>query len=162
MSFKNYYAMKKFLTIAFSIFLLTSTDINAQVFNRETIKCLGTELDGSVTLRVHGYGRNRADAKEQAMKNAVWAIVFNGVRDGVHGSPLRPIVTEVNAQERYADYFNIFFADNGEYKKYISLRDTKKFSAGRSKDKLGYDYYLTIRVLRSELKKRLQDDNVID
>lgn len=154
--------MKKLLTIVLSVFLLTTTDISAQVFGRETVKCIGVELDGSVTLRVHGYGRNRADAKEQAMKNAVWAIIFNGVRDGVQGSPIRPLVTEVNAHERYADYFNIFFTDNGEYKNYISLRDTKKFSAGKSKDKLGYDYCLTIRVLRSELKRRLQDDNVID
>lgn len=74
---------------------------------------------------------------------------------------MRPLVTEVNARERYEDYFNIFFADNGEYKKYVTLRDTKTRSANRKKDKVGYSYEMTIRVLRSQLKARLKADNVI-
>lgn len=131
------------------------------VYDTQSIKCLGTELDGSQTLRVTGYGRNRSDAKEQAKKNAVYAVIFNGVRDGVKGCNLRPLVTEVNARERYEDYFNIFFMDNGEYLKYVSLRDTKRMSADRKKDKVGYSYEMTIRVLRAELKARLKADNVI-
>ena len=132
------------------------------VYARSSIRCMGVELDGSQTLRVQGYGRNRSDAKEQAMKNAVWAVIFDGIRDGAEGCNMRPLVTEVNAKERYEDYFNLFFADNGEYKKYVSLRDTKKRSGGRAKDKLGYAYDLTIRVLRAELKARLKADNLID
>ena len=132
------------------------------VYARSSIRCMGVELDGSQTLRVQGYGRNRSDAKEQAMKNAVWAVIFDGIREGAQGCNMRPLVTEVNAKERYEDYFNLFFSDNGEYKKYVSLRDTKKRSGGRSKDKLGYAYDLTIRVLRAELKARLKADNLID
>jgi hypothetical protein len=123
---------------------------------------MGVELDGSQTLRVQGYGRNRSDAKEQAMKNAVWAVIFNGIRSGAGGCNTRPLVTEVNAAERYEDYFNLFFSDNGDYKKYVSLRDTKKGSSKKSKDKLGYSYEITVRVLRPELKSRLKADNVID
>lgn len=139
-------------------------NLNAQttaIYNRSFISCIGVELDGSQTLRVHGYGRNRSDAKEQAMKNAVWAVIFEGIRDGVQGCNMRPLVTEVNARERYEDYFNIFFSDGGEYKKYVSLKDTKKRSADRVKDKNGYSYEMTIRVLRGELKARLKADNVI-
>ena len=132
------------------------------VYSRSSIRCMGVELDGSQTLRVQGYGRNRSDAKEQAMKNAVWAVIFDGIRDGVGECNTRPLVTEVNAKERYEDYFNLFFADNGEYKKYVSLRDTKRRSGGKSKDKLGYAYDLTVRVLRAELKARLKADNLID
>lgn len=131
------------------------------IYDSGSIKCLGTELDGSETLRVSGYGSNREDAKEQAMKNAVWTIVFDGVRDGVSGCNMRPLVTEPNARERYEDYFNRFFSDNGEYKKYVSLRDTKRRSAGKNKDKIGYSYEMTIRVLRSELKSHLKADNII-
>lgn len=155
--------MKKLLLLFIAALSLTCAEAQTQpVYARHSIKCLGVELDGSQTLRVQGYGRNRSDAKEQAMKNAVWAVIFDGIRDGVEGCNMRPLVTEVNAKERYEDYFNLFFADNGEYKKYVSLRDTKKRSGGRSKDKLGYAYDLTIRVLRAELKARLKADNVID
>lgn len=155
--------MRKLLLITFAVFALY-LNVNAQtqaIYNRSSISCIGVELDGSQTLRVHGYGRNRADAKEQAMKNAVWAVIFDGIRDGSQGCNIRPLVTEVNAKERYEDYFNIFFADGGEYKKYVSLRDTKRRSADRIKDKVGYSYEMTIRVLRAELKNRLKADNVI-
>ena len=155
--------MRKLLLITFAVFALY-LNVNAQtqaIYNRSSISCIGVELDGSQTLRVHGYGRNRADAKEQAMKNAVWAVIFDGIRDGSQGCNIRPLVTEVNAKERYEDYFNLFFADGGEYKKYVSLRDTKRRSADRIKDKVGYSYEMTIRVLRAELKNRLKADNVI-
>lgn len=155
--------MKKLVLIIIASISLTCVHAqNKAIYARTSIRCLGVELDGSQTLRVQGYGRNRTDAKEQAKKNAVWAVIFEGIRDGVQGCNNRPLVTEVNAKERYEDYFNIFFADDGEYQKYVLLRDTKKRSGGKSKDKLGYAYDLTIRVLRAELKARLKADNVID
>lgn len=156
--------MKRIFLSIFAVFMFffTASAQRSTVYDHASIKCIGVELDGSETLRVLGYGRNRADAKEQAMKNAVWAVVFSGIRDGVSGCNMRPLVTEVNAQERYEDYFNLFFSDGGDYKQYVSLRDTKKRSASREKDKVGYTYEMTIRVLRSQLKARLKADNVID
>lgn len=155
--------MKKLLFTMITVLTLTCTKAQKQpIYARSSIRCMGVELDGSQTLRVQGYGRNRFDAKEQAMKNAVWAVIFNGIRDGVEGCNMRPLVTKVNAAERYEDYFNLFFTDNGAYKEYVSLRDTKKRSGGKSKDKLGYAYDLTIRVHRPQLKARLKADNVID
>lgn len=155
--------MKKILLSFIAALSLTSSNAQAQtVFARSSVRCLGVELDGSQTLRVQGYGRNRADAKEQAMKNAVSAVIFDGIRDGVEGCNMRPLITLANARERYEDYFNRFFTDDGEYKKYVSLADTKKRSARKTKDKMGYAYDLTIRVLRSELKARLKADNLIE
>lgn len=155
--------MKKLLLTIFFVLSFTCVDAQTQPnYARSSIRCMGVELDGSQTLRVQGYGRNRSDAKEQAKKNAVWAVIFDGIRDGVAGCNMRPIVTEVNAKERYENYFNLFFADNGPYKDYVSLKDTKYRSGGKSKDKLGYAYDLTIRVLRAQLKERLKTDNVID
>ncbi len=155
--------MKKLILTLVAVLSITYADAQTQpVYARSSVRCMGVELDGSQTLRVQGYGRNRSDAKEQAMKNAVWAVIFDGIKDGVEGCNMRPLVTEVNAKERYEDYFNIFFSDNGAYLEYVSLRDTKRRSGGRSKDKLGYAYDLTIRVLRPQLKARLKADNVID
>lgn len=155
--------MKRFiLSLCLAVSCTLALAQTQTVYARSSIRCLGVELDGSQTLRVQGYGRNKADAKEQAMKNAVWAVVFDGIRDGMQGCNMRPLVTEVNAAKRYEDYFNLFFADGGAYKEYVSLQDTKRRSGGRSKDKLGYAYDLTIRVLRPQLKARLKADNVID
>ena len=85
-------------------------------------ECLGVELDGSETLRAWGRGKNRTDAIEQAKKNAVRDVLFKGVVAGSRECSVRPLITEVNAQERYASYFNDFFRDGGEYLKYVSIR----------------------------------------
>ena len=156
--------MKKIL-FAICAFIEFGLNMNAQGSARPinlSVECLGVEMDGSQTLRVAGQGRNRSDAREQCKKNAVWAVIFYGVRDGGAGCDMRPLVTEVNAQERYADYFNLFFADGGPYLEYISMRDTKIGSTQHKKDKIGATYYLTVRVLRAQLKARLKADNVID
>lgn len=155
--------MKKIqlILVMMLVCVMTASAQTKAVYDRSSIKCMGVELDGSQTLRVLGYGRNREDAKEQAMKNAVWAVVFDGIRDGVNGCNTRPLVTEVNAKERYEDYFNLFFSDKGDYRQYVSLKDTKKRSVDRKKDKVGYNYEMTIRVLRAQLKARLKADNVI-
>lgn len=75
--------MKKIqlILVMMLVCVMTASAQTKAVYDRSSIKCMGVELDGSQTLRVLGYGRNREDAKEQAMKNAVWAVVFDGIRD---------------------------------------------------------------------------------
>lgn len=154
--------MKKLLLTFISVLSFAYAGAQTQaVYSRPSIRCMGVELDGSQTLRVQGYGRNRSDAKEQAKKNAVWAVVFDGIHDGVEGCDMRPLVTEANAREKHDSFFNQFFADNGQYINYVSLKDTKKKSSGKSKDKLGYAYDLTIRVLRPQLKECLKTNGII-
>ena len=76
--------MKRTLLILLTMLAVITAEAQQRqtVYARSSIRCMGVELDGSQTLRVQGYGRNRADAKEQAMKNAVWAVIFDGIRDG--------------------------------------------------------------------------------
>jgi hypothetical protein len=127
-------------------------------------ECLGVELDGSQTLKAWGNGRNRLDAVEQAKKNALRDVIFNGIREGKQECNQKPLIFEVNAQEKYEDYFNLFFTDGGEYKNYISLRDERiwdKVNRDRKKNAESVTNGLVIRVLRSELKEKLIADNII-
>lgn len=126
------------------------------------IECMGVEHDGSQTLRVSGTGRNKADAVEQAKKNAVCEVIFKGIRYGKQECNMRPLVTEVNAEEKYENYFNIFFADGGEYLKYVSMADERNHSRDKAKAQAFVSYTITVRVLRAELKERLKADHVID
>ena len=154
--------MKKVLFLWMAI-IFAQLNLKAQTYgnNRSFISCMGVELDGSQTLRVFGYGRNKIDAKEQAMKNAVWTVIFDGIREGAPGCDMRPLITGVSARERHEDYFNKFFSDGGDYKKFVSSSDTKKKSAKKKKDKLGYSYEMTVRVLSPKLKSHLMRDNII-
>lgn len=150
--------MKKFLTlIALTFSILTA---NAQFAKFDT-ECLGVEGDGSQTVRAWGTGRNRSDAVEQAKKNAVSDILFKGVRGGSQECNLKPLVPEVNARERYEEYFDRFFMDGGEYTKFVSAADEKLFSKNKQKNKIGAYFGVTVRVLRSELRAQLKADGVI-
>ena len=71
--------------------VLTAADCRAQAtsispFPDMEIECLGTELDGTETLRVQGKGSSKSDAIEQAKKNAVYAVIFQGIRNGAEAA----------------------------------------------------------------------------
>lgn len=150
--------MKKILTLIALTFSVLTADAQFAKFDTE---CLGIEGDGSQTVRAWGTGRNRADATEQAKKNAVSDILFKGVRGGSAECNLKPLVTEVNARERYEEYFDRFFMDGGEYTKFVSAADEKLFSKNKQKNKVGAYFGVTVRVLRGELKAQLKADGVI-
>ena len=127
-------------------------------------ECMGVEGDGSATVKAWGNGRNRSDAVEQAKKNAVRDIIFHGLVEGKQDCKQKPLIFEVNAEEKYEDYFNKFFADGGEFKNYISLRDERlldKLDRDRKKGRGSITNGFIVRVLRSELKVKLIADGII-
>lgn len=124
-------------------------------------ECVGTEYDGSLTLRAWGEGNSKKDAVEQAKKRAVRDVIFKGITRGVSDYNMRPLVIESNAAEKYQDYFNRFFSDGGEYLHYVNMKDEKSNSKQMMENRLVYKYGITVRVLSSELKKKLQDDGII-
>lgn len=124
-------------------------------------ECISVEQDGSQTLRVWGKGRNRSDALEQAKKDAVYQVLFQGVLKGNKGYNQRPIVTEVNARERYQDYFDIFFMDGGEYLKYVSMADRRLGTNKKVIVESQVWFCTTVRVLIPELKQRLKQDGIL-
>lgn len=123
-------------------------------------ECLGVELDGSQTLRVFGKGKNKADAIEQAKKNAVRDILFKGINAGSGECSQRPLVNEVNAQEKYAYYFNPFFKDKGEYLNFVKL-DEKRLSRIKSSNNSQENWGVVVTVDRAGLQQLLINDNII-
>lgn len=128
-------------------------------------ECMGTEMDGSQTLKAWGNGRNREDAIEQAKKQGVSDVLFKGIRYGRTECNSKPVLFEVNAREKHEDYFNAFFADGGPYKEYITGEDGSDlhFSVVQGRKKSGdqVTYGVTIRVQRAKLKQRMIDDKII-
>ena len=147
--------MKKLIFAAIALLL------SAGAFAQET-ECIGKELDGSLTLRVWGTGRNRTDALEQAKKQAVYDVLFRGITKGNTDYNMRPVMTEVNARQRYQDYFDIFFMDRGEYGKYISMEDKRAGSTRVTKRSFrDVSVSVTVRVLVPQLRARLKADGLL-
>jgi len=128
-------------------------------------ECLGVELDGSQTLGVWGSGRNRTDAIEQAKKNGVRDVLFKGIRAGKSECNIKPVLSEVNVQEKNEDYFNKFFADGGPYTQFISNKDGSDLHIEviKNRKQAGSQetYRVIIRVLRAELKAKMIEDKIL-
>jgi hypothetical protein len=156
---------KVLLTVSLLTLLVScSTKKSVSTVYTYTSECLGVELDGSQTLKAWGNGRNREDAVEQAKKNAVRDVIFRGVREGRQDCNQKPLVFEVNAQEKYEDYFNRFFADGAGYREFISLKDERifdKLKRDKQRTSESVTHGVIVRVLRSELKQKLIQDGIL-
>lgn len=137
----------------------TSVVSAAAYVNHETI-CMGVERDGSQTLRVWGKGSTKADAIEQAKKNAVYDVLFTGIR-GNGECNQRPLVPEVNARERYAKYFNPFFSDGGEYNRFVKEESANQASRLEAKGSSIYSYGIIATVDREGLRTQLEKDGIL-
>ena len=158
--------MKYLVTISLLLLSMTTSYSQKKIAGNYVYKteCMGVELDGSYTLKAWGNGRNRSDAVDQAKKNAVRDVVFNNILEGKQDCARKPLITEVNAQDKYEDYFNKFFTDGGEYLNFISLKDERigeKLNRDRKKARESVTNGLIVRVLRSELKTKLIADGII-
>lgn len=125
------------------------------------VECMGTDLDGSQTLRAWGSGKNKSQAMETAKKNAVKAVIFEGINAGTGDCNKKPLVYEVNANEKYEDYFNRFFADGGEYKKFTSMKDEKSTSRLKSSNNAIETWGIVVRVDRAAIRQHLINDGII-
>lgn len=122
-------------------------------------ECLGAEMDGSLTLKAWGTGRNLVDAVEQAKKQALKDVLFKGIQKGKAECNTKPLVIEVNANEKYEDYWFKFFADGGPYTSFTTHEDGKYFKKLKAGDQMTYG--ITVRVLRQTLKAQLLEDNIL-
>lgn len=121
---------------------------------------IATSASGAVTMRTWGSGPDKNSALLEAMKNAVADVIFTGVKGG-SGYSCEPIVTEVNARERYAPYFDRFFADNGEFRKFVYETSNHDLSRIESKSNGRQNYGMTVTVDRTALRDQLLRDGII-
>lgn len=160
--------MKKFIAMAAVVVVTlaltgckTPTQISGEYASTGfPVTCMSLDPDGTQTLRTWGTGINKDKAIEQAKRKAVEAVIFDGITAGNGGCNKRPLVNEVNARERYEDYFNTFFRADGAFNRYVELEE-KRTSRIKSSSSSMETWGVVVRVNRTELKKRLADDNVI-
>ena len=125
-------------------------------------KLIGTELDGSYTFTAWGRARHAVDAYNQAQKQAVYDVLFTGAEpQSSNLRRLQPLLLEVNARDKYQDYFDAFFADNGPYKEYCSMKDKRVESSEFYKNKRQAVCKATVMVYRSKLRSKLIQDNIL-
>lgn len=154
--------MKKAL-ILFA-FIALSLTMHAQGDYTYETECLGSEMDGSITVKAWGVGRNYIDGLEQAKKVAVRDVLFRGIQNGKPDCNRAPLVLDPHGQQKNEDYFFALLADNGEYLKFVSAKDEKlssKTKRNKEKNAESVKVSAVVRVDRAGLKKKLIQDGII-
>ena len=168
--------MKRFLLLTLSAWLVSLGFVQAQAVakskaNKDTQHwryelqpAVGQAPQGCALVRVWSYSKNANVATMQAGKNAVHGIIFTGYAPSTDGTRLpgrNPIITDLTLEEKNADYFKAFFADNGPFQRYVSYVGN---GVPDQVIKIGKEYKvgITVTVQVDELRKRLEQDNIIE
>lgn len=128
-----------------------------------TTECLGTEYDGSMTMRAWGKGRYRKDAVEQARKEAVKTVLFDGFRTSNQPGceTVIPLLNSENYLLTHASFFNNFFKDDGLYTNYTSRKDEPLASKRRKDAGKEAVFSVIVRVDRAGLQNLLIENKII-
>lgn len=125
-----------------------------------TTECVGVPGDGTETLRTWGQGKDKNEAIDMALRNAVSDVLFKGITGGTAKCDKRPVMLEVNARERYAYYFDQFFAPKGAYTKFVTLHENRT-SRIKAQSTTLQAYGVVVSVNRSALRQQLITDGII-
>lgn len=155
--------MRKYLIITLLVVIFggCATRYQGSTVGESTLQYVRTQGDGSITVRVSTTGRNYNDALSLAGKYALRQALFNGLPVPEGGFLAKPLVTEVNAQEKYQYFFTAFFSDNGDYKRFVSSEDKRSRSDMLAKGRTAVRTVTTVRILRSELQNYLIENNIL-
>ena len=88
---------------------------------RYEIECAGNATQGTYLIKVWSYSKKASVAYEQSKKNAVHGVIFKGYTSLNGCVAQRPLAKTPGVEMEYKDYFDNFFADGGEYMKYVTL-----------------------------------------
>lgn len=124
-------------------------------------ECLGQQMDGFLTLSVWGQGATLEEARLQALQEAVRAVIFDGIKDGNRDCDSKPLVTGVNAKEKYQSYFQQFFASGGLYLHYVSASESEEVDEKIIERKVRKKVRVKVRVDSYHLKQQLINDKII-
>lgn len=161
----NEYFMKKLsflIAVAAMVLFAGCGAKRSQAYYDQPSVVLSANMDGSYVIRVQVRSKDAVTAFVDAQRKAVKEVIFDGVKAGNNGiSDLKPLCFDKNAQEKYEDYWNAFFSDNGPWKDFASYADRRAITTRYERDGRQMIETGTVTVKRADLKKRLQEDGII-
>jgi hypothetical protein len=131
---------------------------------RYDIECEGIAKQGAKLVKVWSYSKNPKHAISSSMRNAVHGIIFKGYAGGGQGcTSFQPLVNDPSVVAAHKAFFDEFFAEGGEYLKYVSAATDGSIGPGdRLKiSKREYKIGAVVTVMSDQLRKRLEKENII-
>lgn len=122
---------------------------------------VGTQ--GTAVVKVWSYSKSPQVAAEQAKKNAIHGVIFKGIpaKDRLKGR--KPLVDDSAKESEHADFFKSFFANGGEFQRFVALTNNGAIEAGdvMKVDKKEYKVGVVVTVSYSELRSYLEDKGIV-
>jgi hypothetical protein len=151
--------------IIIAVVIVTISSCKSTQISREAayydyeVQFIRTGAEGTELIKVFSYGDNEKDCIEATKLNAIRAILFKGIPGS---GLLKPMVTEVGAEEKYKNYFNEFLKPGGKYLNYVALSSDGGIDA-RDRLKVGNKLKIgiVVSVQKANLRKELEAANII-
>lgn len=150
-----------------------STSASAQAGNKADkdtklwhyeVQCVGVGNEGTKLIKVFSYSKKADVAIEQAKKNAIHAMIFQGFNgNSGSGCPTqKPLTDNPALEQEKKDFFDAFFADGGKYMKFVSISGDGQVAA-EDRMKVGKEYKVgvVVSVLYDNLRKDLEAAGII-
>ena len=156
---------RNLLYIVLCTFVLSLASCGAkrsQAFYNQPSRLLSADFDGTYVVRTQVRSRDAVTAFSDAQRKVVKEIIFDGIKSATDGlADLKPLCLDMNAQEKYEDYWNAFFSDNGPWKQFTSYKDRRAVTTRYERDGRQMVETGTVTVDRAGIKKKLQEDGII-
>lgn len=153
-----------FMTVAVALCLCSCKSKEKLVADyNATIVEIGAQ--GTAVIKAWGISSSIKNAKEEAKRNAVRAILFNGFPSSanVNSTDLRPMITDPNAEQIHKEYFEQFFKKDGKYLQFVQFADeTGKIATGDMVRKGSqYKVGMVVIVNKNNLRRELENAGII-
>lgn len=139
-------------------------DVETAKWNYD-IECVGEAGAGVYTLKVYSILRDESLARVQASKNAVHAVIFQGINGQGTKCTKKPALARSSSLEsEFEDYFKDFFESKGKndlnnFSKYVNVIDgvTDRMKVSKKEYRIGTLVTVNVALLR----KTLETENII-
>lgn len=134
----------------------------SQAYYDKPSQVMSATAEGTYIIRVQVRAKDAVVAFTEAQRKVVKEVIFDGVPAANSGmTDLKPLCFDKNAREKYEDYWNAFFSDEGPWKEFTSYKDRRATSTRYERDGRLMVETGIVTIDRAALKKRLQADGII-
>ena len=93
----------------------------SQAYYDQPSQVMSATAEGTYIIRVQVRAKDAVVAFKEAQRKVVKEVIFDGVKSANSGiNDLKPLCFDMNAREKYEDYWNAFFSDEGPWKQFTS------------------------------------------
>jgi len=134
----------------------------SQAYYDKPSQVISATAEGTYIIRVQVRAKDAVVAFKEAQRKVVKEVIFDGVKAANSGmTDLKPLCFDLNAREKYEDYWNAFFSDEGPWQEFTSYKDRRATSTRYERDGRLMVETGTVTVDRAGIKKKLQEDGII-